>query len=125
MANSKKRILVVEDDGMLSIMYKTKFQADGYEVLTADNGVDALNLIKEGGVDLVMLDIILPQMDGFSVLGEMKKDAKTKKIPVIMLTNLATDEDRQKGEKLGAADYLVKADLTPEQVSKKIKEHLK
>lgn len=125
MANSKKRILVVEDDGMLSIMYKTKFQADGYEVLTADNGVDALNLIKEGGVELVMLDIILPQMDGFSVLGEMKKDAKTKKIPVIMLTNLATDEDRQKGEKLGAADYLVKADLTPEQVSKKIKEHLK
>lgn len=125
MANGKKRILAVEDDSMLSIMYKTKLEADGFEVVVAADGVAGLKLAKENKIDLILLDIILPQLDGFSVLKELKSDAKTKKIPVIMLTNLGTDEDKAKGSKLGAVDYLVKASLTPEQVSAKIKEHLK
>ena len=72
-----------------------------------------------------MLDVMLPQLDGFSILKKIKADSKTKSIPVIMLTNLGTDEDKAKGEKLGAADYWVKASLTPTEISKKIKERLK
>jgi len=67
----------------------------------------------------------LPQLDGFAVLEEIKKDSKIKNIPVVMLTNLGTQEDMEKGKKMGATDYIVKASLTPSQVSDKIKEYLK
>ncbi len=123
--NNKKQILVVEDDAMISSMYKTKFEADGFEVLTADNGAAGLELAKKEKPDIIMLDIILPQLDGFSVLEAIKKEKAIKDIPVIMLTNLGTDEDKKKGQKMGALDYLVKASLTPGQVSAKIKEVLK
>ena len=110
---------------MISSMYQTKFEADGFEVFIADNGVIGLELAKKEKPDIIMLDVILPQLDGFSVLEEIKKDQATKKIPVIMLTNLGTEEDKIKGEKMGALDYLVKASLTPGQVSEKIKKALK
>lgn len=110
---------------MISSMYKTKFVADGFEVLLADNGVNGLELAKTAKPDIIMLDIILPQLDGFSVLEQIKKDKATKDIPVIMLTNLGTDEDKAKGKIMGAADYLVKASLTPGQISEKIKKVLK
>lgn len=110
---------------MISSMYKTKFEADDFEVLLADNGVSGLELAKKAKPDIIMLDVILPQLDGFSVLEQIKKDKIAKNIPVIMLTNLGTDEDRKKGESLGAADYLVKASLTPGQISAKIKQALK
>lgn len=125
MAKSNKKILVVEDDSMISSMYKTKFEADGFDVFVADNGAMGLELAKKEKPDIIMLDVILPQLDGFSVLEQIKQDETIKKIPVIMLTNLGTDEDRQKGEKMGAFDYLVKASLTPGQVSEKIKQAIK
>lgn len=125
MTKNKKKILVVEDDPMISSMYKTKFEADGFEVFTADNGATGLELIKKEEPDIVMLDIILPQLDGFSVLEQIKKDKTTKDIPAIMLTNLSTEEDKEKGKKMGALDYLVKASLTPGQISEKIKKILK
>ena len=121
----KKKILIVEDDQMICSMYKTKFEADGFTCLTANNGPDGLAMTKKEKLDLIMLDVMLPQLDGFSILKEIKADKKTKGIPAIMLTNLGTDEDKAKGEKLGAADYLVKASLTPAEISKKIKEYLK
>ncbi|NTW22760.1 response regulator [Candidatus Falkowbacteria bacterium] len=124
MPENKKTILVVEDDPVLSVMYKTKLEAEGYTIFTAANGVEALAEAKAEKPDLILLDIILPQLDGFSVLEELKDDTKTKKIPVIMLTNLGTDEDREKGQKLGAVDYLVKANYTPEQISSEIKKFL-
>ena len=125
MSDNKKKILVVEDDSMISSMYKTKFEADGFTVVIAGNGAEGLELAKKDKPDIIMLDVILPQLDGFSVLEELKKDKLTKDIPVIMLTNLGTAEDKVKGEKLGAVDYLVKASLTPAQISEKIKKHLK
>ncbi len=124
MENLKKKILVVEDDGMISSMYRTKFEADGFTVLTADNGAQGLETAKKAKPDIIMLDVILPQLDGFSVLEEIKKDQTIKNTPVIMLTNLGTDEDKKKGERMGALDYLVKASLTPGQVSAKIKKAL-
>ena len=125
MTDQKKKILVVEDDDMISSMYKTKFEADGFEVFVADNGVIGLELAKKAKPNIIMLDVILPRLDGFSVLEEIKKDPATKNIPVIMLTNLGTAEDKAKGEKMGALDYLVKASLTPGQVSVKIRQVLK
>lgn len=125
MAGKKGKVLLVEDDKTISLMYKTKLEMEGFEILTADNGVDALKLAKEGKPNIIMLDVILPQLDGFSVLEQLKKDNATKDITVIMLTNLGTEEDKIKGEKLGATDYLVKANLTPAQVEEKIKKYLK
>jgi len=126
MADDKKfKILIVEDDAMISGMYKTKLTQDGYEVLIAADGFNALQTAKQEKPQLIMLDVILPQLDGFSVLTELKADLDTKNIPVIMLTNLGTDEDRKKGEQLGAIDYLVKASFTPAEVSKKVGELLK
>ena len=125
MLDNKKKILIVEDDPMISSIYKTKFEADGFAAVVAGNGAEGLDIARKEQPDIIMLDVILPQIDGFSVLEELKKDKLTKDIPVIMLTNLGTDEDKAKGEKMGAVDYFVKASLTPAQISEKIKKHLK
>lgn len=124
MTSLKKKILIVEDDEAILAMYKSKFEADGFLAITAKTGADGLEFAKTEKPDIIMLDVILPQMDGFTVLAELKKDIKTKNIPVIMLTNLGTDEDKEKGEKFGAADYIVKANMTPAEVSEKIKKLL-
>lgn len=110
---------------MISSMYKTKFEAGGFTVLTATDGASGLELAKKEKPDIIMLDVILPRLDGFSVLEEIKKDEGTKNIPVIMLTNLGTEEDKAKGERLGALDYFIKASLTPGQINEKIKKALK
>lgn len=120
----KNKVLIVEDEATISALYKTKLEAGGFEVLTADNGSDGLGLAKKQKPNIVILDVILPQLDGFAVLEELKKDSSTKKIPVIMLTNLGTDEDKEKGKKMGARDYLVKSNLTPAQVEDVIKRNI-
>lgn len=125
MDSDKKKILVVEDDAMISSIYRARFAADGFEVLTAADGANGLELAKKEKPDIIMLDVILPGLDGFSVLEEIKKDKTTRSVPVIMLTNLGTEDDRIKGQKMGALDYLVKASLTPGQISEKVKKILK
>jgi len=125
MNNDKKKILLVEDDAMISSIYETKFTADGFEVLVAVDGAKGLELAMNEKPDIIMLDVILPGLDGFSVLEEIKKDKTIRNTPVIMLTNLGTEEDRIKGQKMGALDYLIKASLTPGQISDKIEQALK
>jgi len=125
MGNNKKRILVIEDDNILSSMYKTKLESDNYEVTVAVNGIDGLKLANMGNYNLILLDIIMPLLDGFVVLEELKKDSKTKNTPVILLTNLGTEEDVEKGKKLGAVDYIVKANMTPKEINKRIKLYIK
>lgn len=122
---TKKKILVVEDDKMIGAMYKTKLESSGFEAIWTENGAVGLETAKKELPDMVLLDIILPQLDGFSVLAELKNDSKTKGIPVIILTNLGTEEDIEKGNKLGAVDYIVKANLTPTEVIDKVNQHLK
>lgn len=125
MDSNNKTILLVEDDGMVRSIYKARFEADGFNVLVSPDGGSGLEIAKKEKPDIIMLDIILPGLDGFSVLEEIKRDQSTKNIPVIMLTNLATVEDKTKGQKMGAIGYYVKASLTPGQVSEKIKNILK
>lgn len=121
---SSLHILVVEDDRFLANIYETKLKLEGFIVAVAGDGKQGLELARRLMPDIILLDILLPKMSGFHVLSELKKDAKTKKIPVILLTNLSQKEDIDRGLQLGAADYLIKAHFLPSEVIEKIKEVL-
>lgn len=125
MANIGKKVLLVEDDATLIDMYSLKFKEEGYNLLVADNGEAGLALALKEVPDVILLDIMMPKMDGFAVLAEIKKNANTKNIPVLMLSNLGQTADVEKGEKMGAKDYIVKASMTPTQVVEKVKSYLK
>lgn len=118
-------ILLVEDDTFLSSMYKTKLEIEGYQVFTALNGASGLKMAQEKKPDLILLDIILPKMNGFEVLEKIKSDKNLKNIPIIMLTNLGQKEDIKKSFKLGANEYLIKAHFLPSEVIEKVKKFLK
>ncbi len=110
MLKNKKKILLVDDDPLLTKLYQSKLTQEGYEVFFAHNGLDGLALAKEKMPDLVLLDVMMPKMDGIDTLKELKKDPSTKKIPVVMLTNLGDNEYHVEGAKLlGAEEYLMKS----------------
>ncbi len=121
---AKKRILIVEDDSFVMDIYQTKLSQSGYDAVGADNGLEALKKMKEGTFDLVLLDIIMPYMDGLEVLKKIKEDEKNKNLPIILLTNLSQKEEVDKGLGLGASDYLIKSHFTPSEVLEKIKGYL-
>lgn len=122
---SKKKILIVEDDTFILEMYATKLLNFGYDVLTATDGDEALKIVKDKKPDFILLDLVLPSVDGFDVLKAVRKNPKSKSIPVILLTNLGERKDVEKGLKLGADDYLIKAHFTPSEVIEKIQNLLK
>ena len=121
----KKKVLVVEDEEMLSTMYKVKFENDGYDVSVANNGADGLEMAAKVVPDLILLDIIMPKIDGFAVLKKLKEDPKTAVLPVVMLTNLTEESVVQESLHLGAVGYLVKVKYTPPQVVEKVKDFIK
>lgn len=122
--SDKKLILLVEDDEFLAELYGTKLGLEDYEVILATDGEKGLKMIKEKKPDLVLLDIILPKMDGFEILKAVKDDKTIKRVPIILLTNLSQKDEVKKGLELGAKDYLIKAHFMPSEVVKKIKEAL-
>lgn len=124
MTAKNKTILLVEDDKALVEMYCAKFREEGLTYLTAENGEDGLAIARKESPQVVLLDIMMPKMDGFMVLEELRKDSKTKDLPIIMLSNLGQTSDIEKGKKLGANDYIVKASMTPAQVVGKIRPYL-
>ncbi len=119
------KVLIVEDDAMISNMYKIRLEQEAYSVVTADNGSQGLEVAVREKPDLILLDVMMPQIDGFSLLQELRLQDIFKKTPIIMLTNLGTTEDREKGRQFGATDYLVKANLTPAEVSKVVGKYAK
>jgi len=119
-----QKILIVEDDAFLADIYKTKMEMEGFKVMVATDGEKGLKMIQTKAPDLVLLDILLPKMDGFAILEEAKKAEETKNIPIILLTNLGQNEDVERGLGLGAADYLIKAHFKPAEVASKIKKCL-
>jgi len=126
MADSKQvHVMLVEDDIFLANIYKTKFEMEGFKVSTADNGETGLEEVKKKRPDVVLLDILLPKMDGFAVLSALKSDPELKGIPVILLTNLGQKDDVDKGIELGAVDYLIKAHFKPSETVEKVKQALK
>jgi DNA-binding response OmpR family regulator len=118
-------ILLVEDDTFLANIYKTKFEMEGFKISTADNGEKGFNEAKKKKPDIILLDILLPKMDGFAVLEALKKDDNVKDIPVILLTNLGQKDDVEKGLEMGAVDYMIKAHFKPSEVVSKVVEVLK
>lgn len=121
MPQEKIKILLVEDDPFLLGMYSAKFELENFKVMAADGGEKAVKMALKDAPDIILLDIILPGMSGFDVLGRLKSDKKTKDIPVILLTNLSQKDEIEKGLGMGAKDFLIKAHFMPSEVVDKIK----
>lgn len=119
-----KTILVAEDDSFYSNIYKFKLNKEGFTVQTATNGDEVLNLAKEHKPDLILLDLIMPIKDGFETLKELKNDPGLKDIKVIVISNLGQDEDITRTKALGAQDYLVKANMSIQEMMDKVKSYL-
>ena len=119
-----KNILLVEDDPFLIDIYTTKLKESGFAVEVASDGESALQKIKEKDPGLVILDIVLPHLDGWEILRQIKSDPKLKKIKIIILSNLGQKEEVEKGVELGAVKYLIKAHHTPSEVVAEIKKLL-
>jgi len=119
-----KKILLVEDDRFLRELIAKKIKSANYEVIEAIDGESAAIKVKELKPDLVLLDLILPGIDGFGILAKMKEDLATSQIPVIILSNLSQQEEVDKALKLGAADFLIKAHFVPGEIIEKIKKIL-
>ena len=101
MPDKKIKALLVEDDPMILEMYKARMQDEGWEVFSTDRGSEAVELAKKEKPHIVLLDIILPETDGFSVLQKLRAETATKNIPVLMLTNLGQESDQNRGQELG------------------------
>ncbi|NBW29205.1 response regulator, partial [bacterium] len=122
MDNSKKyKILLVEDDESLSNVYVTRFEAEGFDIRRVGNGEDALATAINYQPDIILLDIMMPKVDGFDVLDILKNTNKTKDLKIIMLSALSQEMDIDKAKKLGADDYLIKSEVTIADVVEKIK----
>lgn len=116
-----KTILLVDDDLTLREMYEERLKAEGFSIVQATNGNEALQKARESKPNVVLLDIMMPKVNGFDVMREMKADPELKEIPIIVLTALIQDVDRVQGKKLGATDYIVKSETMPGEVIAKIK----
>ncbi|MCX6760767.1 MAG: response regulator [Candidatus Nealsonbacteria bacterium] len=120
-----KTILIIEDDQFLRELMVRKIVSEGFNCLESETGEGGIEKIKKEKPDLVLLDIVLPGIDGIEVLKKIKEDPDVKSIPVVILSNLAGPEEIERGLNLGAADYLIKAHLTPREIIEKAKEFLK
>lgn len=116
-----KKILIIEDDKFLRELISKKLNDDGFEAHEAVDGEAGLKQIKQIKPDLILLDLILPSIDGFEVLSRMREDPSISSTPVIILSNLGQKEEVDRGLKLGASDYLIKAHFTPGEIIEKIK----
>ncbi len=118
------KVLIIEDDKFLRELINRKLQSENFETVLAIDGETGLDLIIKENPDIVLLDLILPGINGFEVLTKVKKNEKTKNIPVIILSNLGQKDDIEKGMGIGATDYLVKAHFTPSEIVEKINQIL-
>lgn len=114
-------VMVVEDTELLRRMYCDKLEQEGFHVLPAADGLEALSQLRSATPDLILLDLIMPKMSGLEVIELVKKDPRLKDIPVVILSNLGQDADMQRGIEMGAVDYLIKNDARPADVADKIK----
>ena len=122
--NNSKKILLIEDDPDQVFLYSTKFEMEGLKLLTAQNGVEGLELAKKEKPDIILLDIVMDEMDGMEVLASLKKDKATKGVPVVLLTNLVKKELVQKSKQMGAAGFWSKTDVLPKDAVERVKQIL-
>ena len=115
-----KKILLIEDDPLLIDIYTTKLQQSGFEVQTVEEGEKAVTAIQQERPDIVLLDVVLPHVDGWEILQQVQASEELKRIPIVILSNLGQKEEIEKGLRLGAVRYLIKAHYTPSQVVEEV-----
>jgi two-component system phosphate regulon response regulator PhoB len=120
----QKKILLVEDDGTLAGVYKSRLELEGFEVEHVANGELALSKAIDFKPDLIVLDAMMPKINGFDVLDILRNTPETMNVRVVMLTALSQPKDKQRAEELGADDYLVKSQVVISDVVDRIKHHL-
>lgn len=120
-----KKILIVEDETALLYALEASLNVEGFKAITATEGNEGLKKAKSEKPDLIVLDILLPGINGFEILKTLKNTAETKKIPVVIISNLGEDAEVKRGKELGAEDFFVKASLSLDQITEKIKKHIK
>lgn len=118
------RISIIEDDQLISQMYRMKLEAEGYDVDVADNGMNGIEMVAQKNPDLILLDYLLPDIDGSAVLKEVRRNGAAAETPVIVLTNMDNEAVENDLAKWNITDYIVKANLTPREVVAKIKQAL-
>lgn len=119
------KILVIEDDSFLQSLEASKLTKEGFEVITAGTGDEGLAKINEPGVSLILLDLMLPNFDGFDILKKVREQETTKTLPVIVFSNLSENSAIEKAETLGASKFMVKSNFTLEELVIEIKNILK
>ncbi|MCL5094256.1 MAG: response regulator [Patescibacteria group bacterium] len=122
---AKIKILIAEDDVSLAKLYDKKFEGKGYEVILAGNGKEAIDRAKKEEPDVILLDVMMPVMNGFEALKSLKDFEETKNIPVVILSNYGELPNITQGFNEGAADYLIKVEQTPEDVVETVEKVLK
>ena len=118
------KIAIVEDDAAIAQMYRIKFEAEGWTVETAENGKIGLKLVEDVHPDIVLLDLMMPEMTGDEMLVELRKSSWGKDVKVIILTNMGESEAPDIVKELNPLAFIVKADMTPRQVAELVKQHL-
>jgi len=118
------KLAIIEDDPAISQMYRMKFESEGYKVETAENGKIGLDMIEKMKPDMVLLDLMMPEMNGDEMLEIMRATEWGKDIPVIVLTNMGEQEIPAKIEKLGINAFVLKAEMTPKQVEELVKKEI-
>lgn len=126
MISTNPTILIAEDEEDLRELYTMTLSSKGYTVLAAENGKQALEWLekKHKIINLIILDVVMPEMDGFETLAKIKKDDRFRPIPVIISTNLDNDEDKEETVKLGANEYFVKSQHTPAELAERVKSYV-
>lgn len=122
--DNPKKILLVEDELILSNLLRQRLEKENFQVIVAQDGAEAVRILKQEKPDLILLDIILPKMSGFEVMEAMKSDPTLQSAPVVVVSNLGQDSDVERGQNLGAVGYFVKAQMSIEDLVSKIKEFL-
>ncbi len=121
MSTKKVKVAIIEDDMAIVQMYRTKFETEGYEVATAPDGAAGLELIDSFEPDIILLDLMMPNMNGLDMLARLRAEPAGRDAQVVVLTNMGDTETATRVYKMAADDYIVKAEMTPKQVAERVK----
>jgi len=119
-----KLLMVIEDDPLLTKMYKTKIASEGFRVITAQDGQEGLKKALEYKPDGIILDVMMPKLSGIDMLTRLRQDAYGKNIPVVIISNLSQEAEDGKAKELGVKEYLIKANYTPKEVIERLKQYI-
>lgn len=119
------KILLIEDDSLIVKIYTTRLKADGYEIVSAEDGEKGLEVAQQEKPDLILLDVMMPKIDGFTVIQTLRADEQFKNTPIIMYSNLAQEAESKRAIEVGATEFITKANISPTELVNKIKSYVK